>query len=652
MKTILTSRIATAQALATLAGLCLSVAAPAANITWNGNAGNWGVGANWMGGTTPAINDDATIAQANASVTLDGADTTIRSLTLNNATAALTVSGKKLKTNFASSVTSGTLRVHGNGANAGKLDYLDNMTIGNGGKIVMDSPVAAGASELLGSNTFTLDFRAGSELTVNKGAGAGGKRTIFGNTKNAGVWNVDHDLLVDIGTGGGVGVVGSFENNGGDLRVNANAFLNITGTDIDKCTFTFKGNGQNGNNINRLLTGKGTALTKLTFDYQGGLIRNAADNARGGITAIDSRLKLTSTNDVFITVNGMDSRIATGVKGAQQELFVTGANNNVGAALKYEGNVKFENKGKISFATRANTNNIDFDAGAQQIENAGTMQTLGGGKVTLKGQVINKGTFSVQSPTRFDKANVTHVNDSGATISMDIQGALLELNNTMNNFGNINLGNGVRGAKIEGVAGVSNKLKNKVTGKIQPGIQNVGGLMPRPAAIGADGHAVTLTDDAGRSTGSGVPVIADPAVLTIDMGLDCEPGSAIESKLFGLSQSTFDFGRLDVINGGLDLGGSDYNLFLEGFEPQIGQSFTVVRADSFITGTFGNTPSNTLFPIGGSGSLSFRVDYNVPDFSNPGFYTIVLTAQAVPTPGSVALLSLAGLTASLRRRSR
>lgn len=646
MKTTTTNT--TAFALATLAGLCLSASSNAANITWNGNVGNWGVGANWMGGTGPAANDDATIAQANASVTLDGADTTVRSLTLNNATAALTVSSKKLKTNFASAVTAGTLRVHGSAAGAGKYDYLDNVTVGNGGKIVMDSPVAAGDAELIGSNSFTLDFRAGSELTVNKGAGAGGKRTIFGNTKNAGVWKVDHDLLVDIGTGGGVGLTGSFEDSG-DIRVNANAFLNIQGSDIDKCTFTLKSNGQNGNNANRLLTGKGTSLTAVTFDYQGGLVRNAADNARGGLNAIDSRLKLTSTNDVFITVNGMDSRIATSIKGAQQELFVTGANNNVGAALRYEGNVKFENKGKISFATRANTNNIDFDGGGQVIENAGTMQTLGGGKVTLKGQVINKGTFSVQSPTRFDKANAVHVNDSTGVISMDVQGALLELNDTMNNFGNINLGAGVRGAKVQGVAAVSNKMKNKATGKIQAGIQNVGGLAPRP--INAD-TAFTMTNDTDRATASGIPAFSDPAVLTIDMGLDCEPGSAIESKLFGLSQSSFDFGRVDVINGGLDLGGSDYNLFLEGVEPQIGQSFTIVRSDSFITGTFGNASGNTLYPIGGSGTLAFHVDYNVPDFSTPGFYSVVITAQAVPTPGSVALLSLAGLTATLRRRNR
>lgn len=644
----------TALALVTVAGLCLSAAAPAANITWVGNAGNWGAQANWNPGQVPGMTDNVTINQANSAVTLDGANTTVRSLIVNNATAGLNLNSRTLTVPHAigvtSGVTAGTFRLNGSNAGEARLDFTGNFNIGNGGKIVMDAPTTKGDVSLTGTLVRTLSFGAGSELTVSKGKE--GKRSIFGNVFNAGVWRVNHDFLVDITAGQNGNFTGTFENAGGDLRVDANAFFNITGDSVDNCNFIMKGNGQNGANANRLLTGKGTALTKLTFDYQGGLIRNAADNARGGITAIDSRLKLTSTNEVFITVNGLDSRIATGVKGAQQELFVTGANANVGAKLAYEGNVKFENKGKISFATRNALRNIEFDAGAQQIENSGTMQTLGGGKVTLKGQVINKGIFSVQSPTRFDKANVTHVNDSGATISMDVQGALLELNNTMTNFGNINLGNGVRGAKIQGVAGVSNKLKNRVTGKIQPGIQNVGGLMPRPAAIGADGHAITLTDDAGRSTGSGVPVFADPAVLTIDMGLDCEPGSAIESKLFGLSTSTFDFGRLDVINGGLDLGGSDYNLFLEGFEPQIGQSFTVVRSDSFITGTFGNAPSNTLYPIGGSGSLSFRVDYNVPDFSSPGFYSVVLTAQAVPTPGSVALLSLAGLTASLRRRAR
>jgi hypothetical protein len=627
--------------LAAVAGLAVASASHAANISWNGNVGNWGAGANWTGGNVPTNLDNTTIAQANAAVTLDAANATVRSLTVNNATAALNVNSKTLKTLFGSSVTAGRLNLNASNAGGAKLDYVDNFTIGNGGKIIMDAPATAGNVDLFGTLVFTLDFGAGSELNVNKGAG--GKRTIFGNTRNAGVWKIDHDLLVDITAGGGLNN-GSFENNGGDIRVNANAFFNVKGDDVDKCTFTFKGNG-------KLLTGKGTALESLTFDYQGGQIRNAADNARGGLTAIDSRLKLTSTNDVFITVNGLDSRIATSVKGAQQELYVTGKDNMTGANLTYEGNVKFENKGKISFATRANTNNIDFDGGGQVIENAGTMQTLGGGKVTLKGQVINKGTFSVQSPTRWEKANTTHVNDAGGTVSMDIQGALLELDNTMNNFGNINLGAGVKAATVKGVAAASNKMKNKATGKIQPGITNVGGLMPRPANDGTD-HAFTLTGDTDtRSTGSS-GAFSNPAVLTIDMGLDCEPGSAIESKLVGLSQSSFDFGRLDVIHGGLDLGGSTYNLFLEGFEPQIGDSFAVVRSDSFILNTFdfGNGVSDTLYPIGGSGNLKFHVAYNVPDLSSPGFYQVVLTAEAVPTPGTVTLLTLAGLTAAPRRR--
>lgn len=647
MMSLRSSSALTSAGVLAVAGIAAS--AHAANISWSGNVGNWGVGANWVGGNVPGNVDNVTIDQANASVTLDGANTTVRSLTLNRNTAALTVLAKTLKVNFASSVTAGTLNMHASNAGGSKLDFPTNFSVGNGGKIVMDAPATAGNVDLFGTLSFNLGFGAGSELIVNKGAG--GKRTIFGNTSNAGVWRVNHDLTVDITAGGNGGFTGTLDNSGGDLRVDANAFFNVLGDNADNCNFVMKGNGQNGNNLNRLLTGKGTSLTKVTFDFQGGLIRNAADNARGGMVATDSRLKLTSTSDVFISVQGMDSKIATGVKGANQELYVTGTANNVGAALAYEGNVKFENKGKISFNTRANTNNIDFDGNNQQIENTGTMQTLGGGKVTLKGQVINKGTFSVQTPTRWDKANVSHVNDAGGTISFDAQGQTLELNNTMSNFGSVALGNGVRAGTLKGVAAATNRMRNRVNGKIQPGIQNLGGLAPRPGA--GEGGAFAITHDAGeRSIGAGVPVIGSPAVLTIDMGLDCEPGSAIESKLVGLSGSTFDWGVVEVLNGGLDLGGSGYNLFLEGFEPSVGQSFPIISSDSFIAGVFdlGNGVSDTLYPIGGSGSLSFRVDYNVPDFSNPGRYLVTLTAQAVPTPGTASLMGLAGLLASRRKR--
>ncbi len=107
---------------------------------------------------------------------------------------------------------------------------------------------------------------------------------------------------------------------------------------------------------------------------------------------------------------------------------------------------------------------------------------------------------------------------------------------------------------------------------------------------------------------------------------------------------------------GLDLGGSSFNLFMEGSEPSPGSgfSFAVARSDTPILNTFdfGNGVNDTCYPIGGSGALSFHVDYNVPDPMNPGsgMYCVVLTAQSVPTPGAATLLGLSGVLVIRRKR--
>lgn len=631
------SSVVTARSLVLVSGLA-AVAAPAhaANISWSGNVGNWGIAGNWVGGAVPGNNDNVTVDQANASVTLDGANSTIRSFALNKDTAAVTVKSRTLKTNFASSVAKGTLNFHGSAAGAAKLDIVDNFVVGNGGKLVLDAPVTAGEASIFGTLTFSLNIESGGQLNIEKGMG--GKRSIFGNVTNGGVVSVKQDTTVDITAGFGV-FSPSFDNTGGDVRVDAGAFFFVKGDDVDKATFTMK---KVGATDNKLLTGKGFGMEKLTFDYQSGLIRNAADNDRGGLTLTDCRLKLGATGDFLGIVHGLDSRIATSMKGTKQELYVTGANNNVGANLTYEGAAAFENKGKISFATRNNTNNIDFDATGKQIDNSGTIQTLGGGKVTLKGQLINRGSFSVQTPTLLDGGNLIHANQAAGTISFDAEGITLEHKKSISNFGKITLQKGLKKGTLKGVnAAVNAKAVNKPLGTIDAAVANQGGLAPRPF------DAATLTGNtADRSVGS------DPSVLVFDGGLDCEPGSFMRTTLDGLSPLSFDWGVVSAINGGMDLGGSSYVLFLNGSEPSPGFSFPIVFSDTPITGTFDlGGVSDMLYPVGGSGSLRFRVDYNVA--GSVGLdtgYLVTLTAEVVPTPGSVSLAAAAGLLGFRRRR--
>lgn len=649
-----------ARLLAAAAGMAVASVSSGAVITWTNTTGNnkFDDKLNWNPNiAVPGAADEAVIALPNAAATIGAGDVTLDKLTLNGlASTGLIVDAKNLKTKTAGAVTKGQLRL--NGKTGGSVMYTaegNGITVGNGGLIIMDSPASAGDVTIrLPGIIDKFVVNAGGELRVLPGAGVGGNRVIDGDFNNAGKLTVDKTLTIKYtnlnGTPGNV-----FVTNTGTGSVAANQFLNIEGTDPTISRFTMAGG--------KLTNAGNISIVKAAFNYDGGAIRNGNDSGRGGVNLREGIWSLNQNTGIFLQVQGDKSVAKTGLKGADQELYwnAAGVANpkmtfDIPAVNINGQNISlFDNKGKITFATGGNA--MVFEGGGlnHRIVNNGKMNADGNGSVEFTGArfINNKGaTLDVSADLKLttpaaEPAAILPAN--GGTITFTRNGATLTTDRTLQNT---TTATGISAAS-KGVIKVSaNGVKATIQtpgGKVKGGdidLKNITQAAP-PAPVRFAGPDFTITDPA-RSAGSASGF--SPATLTFLGGYEQEPDSVFSTAVNGLSPSLFDIGTIDAF-GGLILGGT-MNLFLEGFEPAPGDVFPVVRSDSFIAGTFdfGNGVTDLVYPIGGSGSLQFRVNYNVTDSAFPGSYFVTLTAEMVPTPGTATLMGLAGLIIARRRR--
>ncbi len=670
--TMNTKSLGSAKLLAAAAGMALGMACEGAVITWTNTAGNnkFDDKLNWNpNAAVPGAADEAVISLPNAAATIAAGHVTLDTLTLNGlASTALIVDGRNLTTKTTGAITKGELRLHAKaGGGVTFRAETNGISVGNGGMIIMDAP-ASGGDVLITLPGLINSFKvnAGGELRVRPGAG--GTRTIDGDFENAGRLTVDKSLTIRY-TDPGTGAAGDvFVTNSGTGTVAANQFLRVVGKNPAISRFTMSGG--------KIVNAGNIDLQRLSFNYNAGAIRNGADAARGGVNVTECRWSLNQATGLFMKVNGDKSVALTGIPGADQQVYWDSAGAaapkmtfDVPAAAFGGQNLKvFRNKGRMDFNTGGNA--MEFIGGGlnNRVVNDGKMFMEGNGSVTIKEArfVNNKGgTMNVSSDLNLqmnagEPAAVLPAN--GGTITFTRNGATLttdrNLTNktetfpvgnggfTMASAGTIAVANGTIKATIVAPGGAK---KGVVGGKIDVKQVNVIPPMPAPLTDGTvrDPSMLTFGDDLRAAASSGSFVQAN---ITFVGGYEQEPDSVFDTAIHGLSAATFEVGTIDCI-GGLVLGGT-MNLFLSGIEPAVGQSFAVARSDAPVAGTFdfGNGVTDLLYPIGGSGTLQFRVNYNVPDFSNPGSYLVTLTAELVPTPGTASLMGLAGLIAARRRR--
>lgn len=107
---------------------------------------------------------------------------------------------------------------------------------------------------------------------------------------------------------------------------------------------------------------------------------------------------------------------------------------------------------------------------------------------------------------------------------------------------------------------------------------------------------------------------------------------------------------VDKVTGGTDglvtLTGSDLDVSLfGGFVPAVDDTFTIIDNDEFdaVVGTFNGLAEGASFDVAGAGSVHFEITYLGGDGND-----VVL--EAVPEPGTFAVLSIGAAAMLLRRR--
>ncbi|RYE36870.1 MAG: T9SS type A sorting domain-containing protein [Sphingobacteriaceae bacterium] len=136
--------------------------ADAATVTSTANGGNWNDNTTWVGGAIPKSTDDVVIS-ANATVTMDAANTSAGILSLTVSTGSILQTG----------ATAGNIRfyIKGNIINNGNINFWLNSTQGSGITLTGNSSWSGSGTWNLAQlfiGNFALEFGADISVTINK----------------------------------------------------------------------------------------------------------------------------------------------------------------------------------------------------------------------------------------------------------------------------------------------------------------------------------------------------------------------------------------------------------------------------------------------------------------------------------------------------
>jgi FG-GAP-like repeat len=136
------------------------------------------------------------------------------------------------------------------------------------------------------------------------------------------------------------------------------------------------------------------------------------------------------------------------------------------------------------------------------------------------------------------------------------------------------------------------------------------------ATLDGTGTTGALTVDSGGTLVPG----DDPGTITTG-NLDLQAGSTLSTEIEGTSPGVGGFSQM-VVNGSVTLAGTLSTSFLNGFTPQVGDSFEIINNDGTdaVTGTFAGLPEGASFTLGGT---TFSITYKGGTGND-----VVLTAQS------------------------
>lgn len=572
-------------------------------------------------------------------ITLGGNTLTLKS---KSTATALTTAG-------AISVSGGTISGAGTIAVEGGFTSISSTASSFTGNLeVRSGMLSLGTAGLLGSGN-TVSVNSGGSLGLgnnphtwaglNDGATGGGEIGMFANASRsltlAGSGNYSFSgqildrvstsgttsqlaLTVNLGTGGSQKLSGANAYTGvttltagtlevtslanGGISTTATAAASLGSTQLQLASVSGLTVGQtitaNGIASGTTITAidAGTNTVTLSTATIGAISSGAATvtgtaNSLGLSSNVATNLVLTSGSTLKYTGSGSSTDRLFRLNGGNNAIFTIDASGTGALAFTNTGSIEHANTNATRTVALTGTN-TDSNTIAAVISNSGTAATsvnkTGVGKWVLSGANTFSGATTVNAGTLIVGTSVSSSYNSAITVNAGTLGGL------GNSSKNVTIGNGAGG--------------------------NDSFVSPGDGGIGT------------FSTTGSMNLLAD-AVFRFELRGNGTPSADVlqASGVSINSSALFSFTLLDDVSG-----------------LAVGQTFTIINNTSAtdISGSFSNLTAGGIYNAGNG--LTFNVSGGAGSYGND----LVLTVATVPEPGTVALMTLAGLSLVLLRRRK
>lgn len=584
----------------------------------NGNSGNLGTvlsGAIALGGNTLTLKSKSTattlsspgaisvtgVISGAGTIAVEGGYTTISS-TASGFTGNLEVRSGMLSLATTSLLGSGNAVAVNSG---GTLGFASNQTWAGlndgtaGGGVVGVSSNSLRGLTLTGSGSYSFSGQlldrvgtpgVSSQLGLTVNLGAGGVQKLSGANAYTGATTLTSGTLE----------VTSLANGGTATTATAAAAIGSTQLQLTSVSGlavgqTITANGiAAGTTITAIDTGTNTvtlSTATIAAISSGATTTSGTANSLGLSTNAATNLVLTSGSTLKYTGSGSSTDRLFRLSGGNSSVFTIESSGTGALAFTNTGSIDHANLNASRTLVLTGTN-TDNNSMAAVITNSGTAVTSltksGAGKWILAGANTFSGATTVNAGTLIVGNSVSSSYSSAITVNAGTVGGL------GNSSKNVTIGNGTGG--------------------------NDAFISPGDGGIGT------------FSTTGSMNLLAD-AVFRFELRGNGTPSADVlqASGVSINSSALFSFTLLDDVSG-----------------LAVGQTFTIINNTSAtdISGSFSNLTAGGIYNAGNG--LTFNVSGGAGSYGND----LVLTVATVPEPGTVALMTLAGLSLVLLRRRK